>query len=183
MYKLKIVSLIIGILVLLFFFYGLVNYKILNKEISERVEFYVEKYGYYSVFIFSFILEISPQPFVGAIGTLASGLVVGLNFYYLLLLVIAAGTISAITAYSIGRIYGKRFVIRLFGEENYEKYNLLFRKYGKLAISLAALTPIPYFPIITGVFKMKAVDFVVYALFVRIIHFTIFSYLLFAVLI
>ena len=180
--KLKLATSIIAILVLIFFLYGLVNYRILDKQISERVESYVGKYGYSAVFVLSFILEFSPQPFIGAVGTLASGLVFGLNFYYLLILVMAAGTLSAITAYSIGKIYGKRFVIRLFGRKNYEKYNLLFRKYGKLAISMAALTPIPYFPIIAGVFKMKAADFAIYALFVRLIHFVVFSYLLLAVL-
>ena len=180
--KIKIATSIIGILVIILFLYGLVNYRILDKQISERVEFYVGKYGYYSVFVFSFILEISPQPFIGAVGTVASGLVFGLNFYYLLILVIVAGTLSAITAYAIGRLYGKRIVIKLFGRKNYEKYSLLFKKYGKLAISLAALTPIPYFPVIAGVFKMKAVDFAVYALFVRVIHFVVFSYLLLAAL-
>ena len=182
MKKLKIASFIIGLLVLSLFLYSLFNYRILNREIEQGVSDYVDKYGYASVFILGFILESSPQPFVSALAPLASGLLVGLSFSTLLIITWVATTISSLTAYIIGRIYGKRFVTKLVDKESYEEYNNLFKKYGKLAFAIVALTPVPYFPVIAGVFKMKLKDFALYALSFRLAHYLIFSYLLFIIL-
>ena len=177
--KIKIFSIILGILALLLFFYSFVNYSLLQNQINESLGVQVQKYGYIAVFILAFILEISPQPFASAIVPYTNRLVLGLDFKILLTTTIIAVILSSITAYIIGIKYGKRLTVKFVGEENFEKSYNTFQKYGKPGMAVLALTPLPYFPILGGVFKMNFKDFLLFAIIPRIIHFLIFGYFLF----
>jgi len=178
----NLISLALFILVLFFFVYSVFNYKIMHKEISDRIETYVARYGYAAVFLLSFLLEISPRPFISALAPLASGLAVNMDYHFLTLIVILSATLSGLVGYFAGIIYGKNVILQFIKRKDYTKYKQLFKKYGNFAFSIAALTPIPYFPILAGAFRMKFTDFAIYALFFRALHFLILSWLLFVVL-
>ena len=179
--KLKIASLTLGLIVLLVFIYSIINYSLLQNQINDSLGNQVQKYGYIAVFILAFILEISPQPFASAIVPYTNGLILGLEFKSLLITTIAGVIIASLTAYVIGIKYGKRVTVKLVGEENFEKSYDTFKKYGKPGMALLALTPLPYFPIIGGLFKMNFKDFILFAIIPRIIHFLVFGYILFLV--
>lgn len=178
----NLISLLLFVLILFFFVYSVFNYRIMRKEISDRTEIYVTRYGYAAVFIFSFLLEISPQPFISALAPLASGIALNMDYYFLTGIVILSATLAGLVGYFVGIVYGKTFAFRFIDGKNYQKYKRLFKKYGNFAMSVAALTPIPYFPVLAGVFKMKFTDFAIYALFFRVLHFLIMSWLLFVIL-
>lgn len=44
-------------------------------------------------------------------------------------------------------------------------------------MAVLALTPIPYFPILGGLFKMKVSDFIIYGIIPRILNFFILGWL------
>ncbi len=174
----KAISFTIALIVLAFFIYSLVNYKVLKNQVESSIDNQVEKYGYWAVFTLSFILEISPQPIASAIIPFTNGLILGLDPLALFSATLLGAILASFVAYAIGLRYGKSLTIKITGEETYEKYNKYFKKYGKAGMSLLALTPIPYFPIIGGLFKMKFKDFIIYAIIPRIIHLVVFGYIL-----
>lgn len=180
---LRIISLIIFIFFIALLIYSLVNYKIFNKQINEKIEYFIDKYGFISVFITAFLLEISPQPFVSGLAPMASGLVFGMDYNILLIVVCSAVILSSLFAYFLGLIYGEKIALEFLDIKTYKKYIKLFKKYGNAMMSIIAFTPLPYFPVLAGVFKMKIADFVVYALFFRILYYFISSWLFFIFLV
>ena len=174
---LRKLSFILGLIVLALFIYTLINFGLLQNQLEAGLENQILKYGYISIFIISFLLEGLPQPFVSAIFPFITGVVLGLDFKLLLLVTISGAIISGFFAYTIGLIYGKKLAIKITGEENFQTYHDLFKRYGKLGMTIIALTPLPYFPILAGVFKMYLGDFIRFAVIPRILHFLIFGYL------
>jgi len=180
---LKITSFTLGLIVLFFFVYSLINFSLLQNQIEESLANQVETYGYLAVSVFAFILEITPQPFASALIPYSNGLILGLGFIPLLTITIISVISASLVAYAIGIKYGKTITIKLVGEENYEKSYETFKKYGKPGMALLALTPIPYFPILGGIFKMSLKEFLIFAVFPRIIHFLIFGWVIYWMLV
>ncbi len=176
--KIKIFSLVFSLLVLGLLVYSIFNYSFLKNQINDNLNNQVIKYGYIAVFVLSFLLEISPQPFASAIIPFANGMVLGLDYYSLLISTILGVITSSFAGYFLGIYFGKEIVLKFTGEENYEKYYRIFKKYGKFGMALIAITPLPYFPIIAGVFKMDFFDFVFYAVIPRVVYFFVFGYVL-----
>ena len=102
-----------------------------------------------------------------------------ISYKFLLIITITAVITASYFSYIIGIIYGKRITIKLIGEEKYDLSYEYSKKYGKLGIAILALTPLPYFPILAGLFKMNLKDFTIYAVISRIIHFLIFGWILY----
>lgn len=175
--KLRITVTILVVLLLLLVLYHVFFGKVLNQAINQKVENYVSKYGYLSVFVLSYIFEISPQPFVSAVVPIATGIALELNFPILLNWAILSVILSGLTSYLIGETFGKKFVMKFIDESQFKKYDKLFQKYGDAAMAIAAMTPVPYLPMIAGVFKMKISHFLIYGVLVRILHIFIFAWL------
>jgi len=108
----------------------------------------------------------------------------GLNVYLVLLAVIAASLIASIIGYTLGYIYGEVGIENIYGKTKYEKWKNKFAKYGKVTLLAAALTPVPYVPFcwVSGIFRMKKVNFAIYALLARTIRFMAGAYLTLLVL-
>jgi len=174
---LRTLSYFLGLAILALFIYALINFGLLQNQLETSLENQILKYGYISIFIIAILLEGLPQPFVSAIFPFITGVVLGLDFKLLLLITIAGAILSGFVAYAIGIIYGKKIAIKIAGKENYQTYHDLFKRYGKLGMTIIALTPLPYFPILAGVFKMNLGDFIRFAVIPRIFHFLIFGYL------
>lgn len=179
--KVKIISWIIGLIILILFIYAIVNHTVLKNQLRENLELQIETYGYIAVLIFTFILEISPQPFVSGLVPFATGVIFGLNIKILFVYTIIGVIASSLTAYFLGIKFGEKIVITIVGKKNYKKVHDFFLKYGKLGMLLLALTPIPYFPILAGIFKMNPSDFLLFAIIPRICHFFIFGYLIYLI--
>ncbi len=178
----KKISVIFSLIILLIFIFSLINYKVLKKSLDETLSNQVGNYGYFAVFLISYAVEILPQPFVSALVPFANGLVLELEYSFLLIYTLIAVVLSSLTGYAIGLLYGKKFTMKIFGKEKYDKYNRLFKKYGNYAMTIAAFTPFPYLPIVPGVFKMKLKNFILFALIPRITYITVFTYVLSLVL-
>lgn len=169
----RLITFLVGLLVLGLMIYSLVNYSYLHNSINAEFAEFVGKYGLLSVFILTFLVEISPQPFVSSIFPLLTGFILGLDPFYLFTFTILAVISSSLFAYYVGIHLGKKITIRIIGQDNYEKARSRFKRYGKAGMAILALTPIPYFPILAGLFKMDLVDFILYGVIPRIIHFIV----------
>jgi len=160
------VNAIILLLAVVLSVYLIVEYFFLGGELTSGVL----KIGYLGILIFSFILEISIQ-FFGPDIFLVSGILAGFNFYLVLLFVLSGSITGGLLAYYIGLVYGRRALNLFLKEESFENACKFFEKYGKIGMSIAALTPLPYFPVIAGMFKMKFRDFLLYGVLVRTLRF------------
>src|SRR3989344_4850903 len=81
-------------------------------------------------------------------------------------------------AYFFGRVYGEPIARYFVSEKNYLKTKQWFEKYGIKAFFVLALLPLPYFPIMAGIFNIKPRELTIYAIIPRIFHFVIFTYLI-----
>jgi len=169
----KWVNFAVLLLVLALSIYLTVRYFFLKEELTSNAL----QMGYIGILIFTFILEISIQ-FVGPDILLISGILAGFNFYYVLMFILLGSVLAGLFAYYLGFIYGRKVLGFLFKEEEFERACRFFEKYGKIAMSIAALTPLPYFPVIAGIFKMKFRDFMLYAVAMRVLRFVVLGYFL-----
>ncbi len=156
----------------------LLNYNFLSSFAENYLETQIENLGYLGVIFSVFVLELIPQPFLSALIPFTTGLLFNLNAYYLLFMVIVTSIVANYLAYFLGFRYGDSIANFFVSEKNYEKTTKWFDKYGKISITILALTPLPYFPIMGGIFKMTFKEFTTYAIVPRMFHFIIFSSLI-----
>lgn len=173
----KAINILIAVAVIATLIYSFLNYNSIETSLNEELGENIEKYGYLAVFVLTFLIEISPQPFVSSIFPLLTGVLLGLNPYYLFLMVILSVLASSIFAYYLGISLGRKVTVRLVGKENYNNAHKRFKKHGKWGMAVLALTPIPYFPILGGLFKMKVSDFIIYGIIPRLINFFILGWI------
>lgn len=153
---------------------GLVNYDYLSNLAETLLQTQVNELGYYGIMISVFLIELIPQPFLSAWIPFILGSILDLNGIYLILIIVITSIIANYTAYLFGLRYGDSMANFFVSEKNYEKSVKWFDKYGKKSIAILAFTPLPYFPVMGGIFKMTLKEFTIYAIIPRIFHFVIF---------
>lgn len=163
-HKNKIFILVFLIVVVLIAFIITLNYNILNEKLDE----YIRIYGYPAVFVFSFLADLFEQP-IGPEIPSSFAVIFGLNILVVFFVSVMGSYASSLINFYIGRKILSRKIINSCHIKKYSKYCKFFFKYGKLALFLAAITPIPYvtFCWITGAFHMKTRDFFLYGLIPR----------------
>jgi|GEM_PF-1739708 len=171
-------KLFIGILAAITLVLVLLYYTSFQEYLSIFLEEQIGVWGYTGVFIAVFLLELLPQPVLSALLPFTAGILFDLNFRYLILIMIFGGITANYIAYALGRCYGGVIVGVFIKKKSYEKGITWFDKYGKKSITLLALTPLPYFPVLGGIFRMSLHDFTFYAILPRFFHFLIFCTLI-----
>jgi len=167
----KIKSMVfIGILILLILLMTLFvtfNFNYFN----ELINTYVEGYGYIGILGFSFIADFLEQP-IGPEVPASVGVLFGLNIFIVLLFSVIGSWISSSINFYIGKKYLHNKIHGIFEEKKDKTSIKFFRKYGKLGVALAAISPIPWvaFCWLGGAFKMKFRQFVIYGLIPRAIR-------------
>jgi membrane protein YqaA with SNARE-associated domain len=82
-------------------------------------------------------------------------------------MVLIGSYLGSISSYFVGKSFLERDIKRLCKKR--AKHCKMFRKYGKFALLIACLTPVPYVPFcwLAGASRMNFFDFVVYGLIPR----------------
>ncbi len=167
-------KLLIWILAVIVFAFLIFYYTALQNLLSNFLQKEISLWGYTGFFVIVFLLEILPQPFISGLVPFTIALLFGLHFWYLFIIMVVSALSANYIAYAIGRKYGDAIIGKYIHKNNYGKSILWFEKYGKMGITFVALSPLPYFPIIGGIFKMSVKEFTYYAIIPRFIHFAIF---------
>ena len=157
---------------------GFIYYTPIQNTLSDFLEDQIAILGYYGIFISVFLLELIPQPLISALLPFTTGLLLDLKFFNLLLILLIGSITANYLAYFIGIIYGEKMARYFISEKNYNKSVQWFDKYGMSFMTILALTPLPYFPIMGGIFHMTFKEFTMYAIIPRIFHLVIFSFLI-----
>jgi membrane protein YqaA with SNARE-associated domain len=123
-------------------------------------------YGYFAVFVFGFLADFIMQP-IGPELPGSIGLIFDLNFYYIFWVVLAGSYLGSISSYFVGKSFLEEDIKALCKKR--VKHCKMFKKYGKFALLIACLTPVPYVPFcwLAGASRMSFVDFIIYGLIPR----------------
>lgn len=154
---------------------------------NEVVKGYVEEYGLIGILVLSFFADLLEQP-IGPEVSASLGVLFGLNMALVLVFSVIGSYGGSLINYFIGRKYLSFEVKQAFDKRDYKKWHKLFYKYGRLALVLAAVSPIPWvaFCWLAGSFRMKLRQFFLYGLIpraARILTVVLFVWYLYAFLV
>ena len=166
--KKKLVHLLVwllNILVIFLLIWSLINYKLLNQEVSQ----FVQVWGLLAIIFFVILLEGAPV-FVGSGLVVASVLAMNIiNPWLILFLFLFFALVGNILYFYLGYFSGKR-IFKYFKKKNVKKYEELFKKYGFTAMIITAVSPIPYLPTLAGIFRMTSPILITKVLVIRMIR-------------
>lgn len=145
------------------------------KKIESNIFALISFYGYIAIFIIAFIVDMLPQP-IGPELPLVAARTIDLNIILVALLTIMGSTLATLINYKVG----KTFHTMVFKNKKSNKYLRLYYRYGKYALLLSAIGPIPYVPFcwFTGAFGSPIKHLVYFGILPRSLRIIFVSYLL-----
>ena len=165
----------ISILILALIFSGYLGVAYFSAE-SQLGDVAIEG-GYLGIFVFTTLLELSIQ-FIGPDVLLAAGIIANLNLYYITIMLILGSWLGGFVGYYMGLTSGDFLASMFTSKKRFRRGLDVFEKYGNIGMAILALTPLPYFPIIAGIFKMKFKNFLIYALLARTLRWIGLAYII-----
>ena len=169
----KFVSLFITFIFFVLMIYGLMNPKFLDEEIS----LFVFNYGVIGLFVVSAILDLIPQ-LISPIIALGVGIIAGMNIYYAIIATIFGSVIGSVIGFAIGKKYMFDAVNILASKKSTIRLTNLTNKYGKIIVLLAAISPIPYFPVFLGAINFSKSNFLIYGILPRTLSIILAGYII-----
>ncbi|MEN7982272.1 MAG: VTT domain-containing protein [Nanoarchaeota archaeon] len=151
-----------------FFFCAILLISLNLNYVKFFIENSISNYGYFAVFVFGFLADFLEQP-IGPEVPASLALVFGLGFYKIFLFVLMGSYLGSILSFYIGKNFLSEDITNLCNKKYRKKYCKFFHKYGKLSLSIAAISPVPYvfFCWMAGAFNFKFFEFVIFGLIPR----------------
>lgn len=169
--EIEIIDLIIALVVVGLSIWALLSYSFFKEAVAEQIVFY----GKIGLFLITAFLELVPQ-FLNPYLTILVALGVGINVHAVFIIASLGSILGSLMGFEIGKRYGFRFICPLFKPDTLFKILNFWKKNGKVFVMLAALTPLPYVPLVFGALKMTRRDFWLYGILPRILSFIIVAY-------
>jgi membrane protein YqaA with SNARE-associated domain len=170
--SIQIISSLVTIISISLIIYTLINSQALQQQFSYKIQ----TYGIPSLFILSFFLDLIPQV-ISPIVTLAAGILAGINIYYAIAATILGSTMGSILGFALGKKYMCKAVYLTIAKPTRKKVAQLANKYGKIIVLLAAISPLPYLPVLLGAMNLTKKNFLIYGLIPRATGIIIYAYL------
>lgn len=168
---------ILGTLVSLFVIILFIESIIFREQIQALITDEAEGLGYFFVILVSAILELVPQ-FIAPTVLMLNAAILNISLLETTIFIIIGSTLGGVTGYIAGRKLGKGFAIHTFGKGRVKKVERSLNSYGKWFVMFAALTPLPYVPIIFGALGMTKKNITIFGFIPRAISYIIFWILL-----
>jgi len=159
---------ILNLLLIFVLVWSLINYKILDQEVTR----FVMVGGLSAMIVLIIILEGAPV-FLGPSTAVAAILAMNVfNPWLIFTLFLLSALVGNILYYSLGYFSGEK-ILKYFSKKDVKKYEQLFKKYGRRAMLIMAISPVPYLPTLAGVFRMESKYQITEILIARIIRHTV----------
>ena len=168
----KTINIIISIIVLTLFIYGLINIS----KVEDSANSIIYTHGAPAIFFISIILDMLPQ-FISPMIILATGILAGMNVLTAIVMVAIGSVIGSTLGFIIGEKYMIDGVLLVISEKKVQRASYLINKYGKVIIPIAAVSPLPYLPVLLGALKISRKNFFIYGILPRIMGIIAFGYL------
>jgi membrane protein YqaA with SNARE-associated domain len=172
----KTISIVVTVVVLVAFTLSVI-YQDMIREMFAAI---AEEHGQMAVFAGVFFLEAIPQPLTPDFIVITAFLV-GLSPTFTISVAVLASIISSVVTYEIGRQHGPRRVKKNFNGKRAKKFLKMVRRHGRWAIFLAAVSPLPYIPIIIGALDFSRITFISFGLIPRALGMVARAYILYIV--
>ena len=173
-FKPKRILVILGIFIILIFFLALIFLNQIKSEIFSLISFY----GYPAIFFVTIIVETLAQP-IGPEIPLLAGRILGLKATFTISITILGTIIASIINYKVGSL----FYEKVCKDERCTKYVGLYEKYGKYALLVASIGPVPYVPFcwFSGAFGLSVKEFLYFGIIPRIFRIIIVGLIFFMI--
>ena len=156
---------LLNVLVILLLIWSLINYQFLNKEVSQLIQIW----GLVAMILFIIFLEGSPVFFGPSVVTAAMLATGTFNSGFILFVFLASAIVGNIFYYYIGYFSGER-ILKYFKKKDVQRYQDVFKKYGRVAMITMAISPVPYLPTVAGVFRVKSIRVISEVLILRLLR-------------
>ncbi len=155
-------------------YYVILKYDLMTKfNSTDKIQTFLSKYGAYAGIIFIIIqfLQVTLIPLPAALTTMAGVALFG--FWPTFLYSVVGMMIGSMLAFYLGRKFGVKLIIWLFGKNAYNKYIKITQGKDKVVLTLMFL--FPFFPddllcIVVGITDMKYWQFFIIMLITRPIN-------------
>jgi membrane protein YqaA with SNARE-associated domain len=143
---------------------------------------FILTYGYFAVFVVSYLLDLIMQPFAPDLPIFV-GISLFLDPFIVVFFAVIASILATITGYYLGLKFGSTGFKKVYGNKRYRDLRIKYNKYAFI-VPIAAFSPVPYVPIcwISGSLRMNKFKFFIYAVIprtLRLILVGLVSYFLF----
>jgi membrane protein YqaA with SNARE-associated domain len=132
----------------------------------------IQAYGLIIMFVVSGLLETIPQ-LVAPHFLLLNSALLGFPDFTSFVVVTSGAVVGAIIGLDVGRHFGYNLACEIYTKEKVDKIKDLLNSHGRWFVTLAALSPLPYLPVIFGSLGMKRRQFYIHGLIPRIISFIV----------
>ncbi len=168
----KIFGILIAIFAIVIFIFAMINHLAIETKITEQISIY----GLTTLFIISFFLEFIPQ-YISPHITIFSAALLKLNLINAFFAIAIGSSLGSFLGFEVGKRIKHRtnFTESLFGKKIGKKLEKGLNNKGKFIISLTAVTPLPYIPMIWGVLNVSRKNFLIYGIIPRVIGLLIIS--------
>jgi len=132
----------------------------------------IQYYGFWALFIFTFLFEFLPQ-IISPDYSLLLAIGMGINIPLAVFVTIIASSIGSWLAFIIGYHYGFKIIAPFFEEKKLDKIVGFWNKRGKWFVLAAGTVPlpVPYIPVVFGALRMRKRDFIFWGIIPRAIGF------------
>lgn len=165
---------VIEIMILIIFIIIFILSFIYQENLKSLISKEMLVYGIITLSVISFLLDLIPQyvtPHLLIIQSKVLGLPTALTFS----LIITGAFLGSIAGFELGKKYGVRIAKKIYEKKDYSTLKQRVKKYGKWVIALAAISPLPYVPIIFGSLNINREEFWKYGISMRIIGMVVFA--------
>ena len=169
----NLLNIAIASLFLFLFLFSIIKQGYIRELISSEIE----AYGFFFIFLVSALLEFIPQ-YVTPYVILINAEVIGISISQLLIFTIAGSVIGSLIGFETGRKYGLGFVENIYNEKEIMRIQKKTNNYGKWFVLVAAISPLPYIPIIFGFLNLTRKNFIIFGVIPRVIGLLLFGFLL-----
>ena len=168
----EIFGTLLSLFVIAFLIYGFLNVDSLGILVNEKIY----TYGIPALFAISAFLDLIPQ-FISPMVVLGSAILAGVNTELAIAVVVLGSAIGSSLGFLIGKNYMQDAVDMLTSDKKSKKLESLVNKYGKWIVPIAAISPLPYLPMVLGAMKMSTRNFIIYGLLPRALSLIVVGYL------
>lgn len=150
-------------------FLGLSLLGLIFFDLSGWVNQTILSYGLVAIFLLSGFLDCLAQP-IGPDVAIIAGVAIGFPPLHVYIMVCLGSLCALVITYSIGLFIGEEGIKKLLGNKAWTRLKDK-EHYGKWALFIGAIGPVPYVPYIAGVYKLTFWQVLKYAAIPRMARF------------
>jgi len=162
-------------LIMLLLFIDLLAVSYFFKEpLTNFIEGELRVYGLFILFVLALVLELVPQYIAPQLFAFNAA-ILGLGFWETTLSLYAGCFVGSIIGFELGFKYRGKLSRLLFEEDKIENVKEKINNWGRYAILAAAISPVPYVPILFGSLSLSRKNFFIFGLIPRFFYYLLFS--------